>query len=901
MKKILILLLLTIGVTNAQVGIGNTDPKAALDVTSANNGLLIPRVALTSTADNTTVISLEESELVYNTATVADVIPGYYFWNGTFWETLGSSTSMSWDLVGNTATSPGTWAAPGTNFLGTTDAQDFFLRTNNINRLMVSQLNGNMQLGGNYTNNNAKLHILVPNTDASTFGLRINYEGTPSLSTNNTYGAYIQNNSSVASQTGFRFGIYNTVLPSTGAARSYGIYNSTYTPTVASSTRHTGFLNEMFIQIGNVAGTDHMSAINNVISVASAATNTGGVFGIRNEFSTTNAASTSNMYGIHSQLVGRSAGKQIGISNFVQPPTTMNGSTQPNVGFLNQTFARGSGTSTIGSAALGGSLTQSGHFGIVNQIRLVNYSGGTPAGIYGVDNIMEGLASAGTSYTVMAERNRIGSGSIDNFSGAAYGSYTNFLASGNGNRFGYYADYTNSPVTGTGDKYGFTSFIPSTVGGTHYGIWSSATKAGSYAGYFLGSVSIGTTTTNNYLMPSSRGAAGQIMVTDGAGNVTWTNAPIITNDWSVTGNAGTSTATNFIGTTDNVGFIIRTNNLNRMTVNSNGNIGINTTGYANVKTTIATTSDLDNGLFVDTDTNTTANDAEDAIIAVGDNNSGFGGGFFVNTSTTNGIGYGSNQMGYGVLGSAIEGGEYKVGVYGQTGSGNRSAGVMGSQDNNAIGALGYKTSTGLTYGGYFFDVNAGVDTAEGLGRLSNAAISNIGIGAYGKDMSGVFMSNKFGLTTMGKNYGLFVKGKAVVTDELIKRTKTNSETIETFAVFSTTNEVSCKGKSKLNNGEIKVVFDDKFKKLVKNSEQLIINLTAMGFTKGIYVDSYSVDGFVVKEIENNTRNIEFSWSVSYVEASNGSNLDENFENEISKLKTNEVDGKFIKKEYKSKK
>lgn len=44
--------------------------------------------------------------------------------------------------------------------------------------------------------------------------------------------------------------------------------------------------------------------------------------------------------------------------------------------------------------------------------------------------------------------------------------------------------------------------------------------------------------------------------------------------WSLTGNAGTSNATNFLGTTDNVSLRIRTNNTQRMIVDSIGNIGV---------------------------------------------------------------------------------------------------------------------------------------------------------------------------------------------------------------------------------------------------------------------------------------------------------------------------------------
>jgi hypothetical protein len=45
-------------------------------------------------------------------------------------------------------------------------------------------------------------------------------------------------------------------------------------------------------------------------------------------------------------------------------------------------------------------------------------------------------------------------------------------------------------------------------------------------------------------------------------------------DWHITGNAGTSASTNFIGTTDKVALKMRTNNSVRMTIDPSGNVGI---------------------------------------------------------------------------------------------------------------------------------------------------------------------------------------------------------------------------------------------------------------------------------------------------------------------------------------
>ena len=89
-KNFLFFFLLTaIGYTlNAQVGIGTPTPdkSAMLTVESSSRGILIPRVALTDTLDGTTITAGNvESLLIYNTATVKDVTPGFYYWTGDLW------------------------------------------------------------------------------------------------------------------------------------------------------------------------------------------------------------------------------------------------------------------------------------------------------------------------------------------------------------------------------------------------------------------------------------------------------------------------------------------------------------------------------------------------------------------------------------------------------------------------------------------------------------------------------------------------------------------------------------------------------------------------------------------------------------------------------------------------
>ncbi len=82
----------------AQVGIGTTEPKAALDITSEDSGLLIPRVALSDITDSTTVRTpsdsdpdVEVSTLVYNDGTGGLQPAGFYYWEGSKWIQFAST------------------------------------------------------------------------------------------------------------------------------------------------------------------------------------------------------------------------------------------------------------------------------------------------------------------------------------------------------------------------------------------------------------------------------------------------------------------------------------------------------------------------------------------------------------------------------------------------------------------------------------------------------------------------------------------------------------------------------------------------------------------------------------------------------------------------------------------
>jgi hypothetical protein len=310
--------------------------------------------------------------------------------------------------------------------------------------------------------------------------------------------------------------------------------------------------------------------------------------------------------------------------------------------------------------------------------------------------------------------------------------------------------------------------------------------------------------------------------------------------------------------------------LDRMRVRSDGNVAINNVGYVDVQLSVATTANATIGIVSDTDLYTTANNANDAFVGFGDNSYSYGGGWFANIATANGIGYGSAEMGYGALGSVFGTGTYKAGIMGTAETGRRTAGVFGSQGNgvgNSWGALGYRPSAGATnYGGYFYNLNgAAADNFEGTGRLASGAGEGmeklpIGIGAYGAYMGGWIRGLKFGLTASGKEFGLFVDGKSFRNDAEIQLNKgKDGKTIPTYTQTSTTPDITSKGKGKLENGTIKISFEQDFNSLFTDDE-VIISITPLGECNGLFIESQDKNGFVVKELNGGNHNVSFYWT-----------------------------------------
>lgn len=128
----------------AQLGIGTNSPSTSskLDVSATDKGLLIPRVALSSLSSQTPIVgTMTESLLVYNTATVSDVTPGFYYWSGTAWVRLPISSEVvsSIGSISGTSTANGATITSGVLSLAPADATNGGIITTGVQSIAGSK------------------------------------------------------------------------------------------------------------------------------------------------------------------------------------------------------------------------------------------------------------------------------------------------------------------------------------------------------------------------------------------------------------------------------------------------------------------------------------------------------------------------------------------------------------------------------------------------------------------------------------------------------------------------------------------------------------------------------------------------------------------------------------------
>ena len=354
--------------------------------------------------------------------------------------------------------------------------------------------------------------------------------------------------------------------------------------------------------------------------------------------------------------------------------------------------------------------------------------------------------------------------------------------------------------------------------------------------------------------------------------------------WLLSGNAGTTPTTNFLGTTDAQPLVIRTNNTERTRILSNGQVLIN-----------RTTADY-SGDLLEVQGNSTY---PFAINGLTDQASGAGvygynsasGGISIFGETSNGIGvYGMATSGVGVY--AIDSSAVNFSIWGKNKHAN-GTGIVGAGNNQTASYLtdgsggaftgsntgSYSKSTSATGTGV---IGAGNNQAASyLIKGSGGAFTGDSIGVYGYAANSG--NNTFGgyFTHGGSAYS-YVGGRYDSTDYKINGTGTVStivkntagERVNLYCPEAPEIYFQDYGEGQLVNGRAHIELDPDFAINVTINEKhpLRVFIQLEDDCNGVYVTNKTKTGFDVIELNGGSSNAKFIWTVT---ANRADEVDEN--------------------------
>lgn len=315
----------------AQVKIGNNptsiNSASLLEMETTNQGLVLPRVSLTSVSSSSPLpAGLLTATVVYNTnsSTTGGSGAGIYYWDGSKWNFIANTntTASNWTLTGNSGTSA------STNFIGTTDAIDFVARTNNLERLRITSA-GNVGIG--ISNPAYALSVLSAGNPLYLSGV----QATGAFTTDSVLTIYngVVKKAPYSAITG---ATTNTLSLSTNTLTST-VNGVAATASAVGSVSNTSSANTIKTTVNGVAG----STVNIINSNTNALTQAGGLVNTVNGV----AATTSIPSGTVSSLLGYNAsGSPVyqplsGISLSTAWNTTGNAGTSAATNFLGTTDA----------------------------------------------------------------------------------------------------------------------------------------------------------------------------------------------------------------------------------------------------------------------------------------------------------------------------------------------------------------------------------------------------------------------------------------------------------------------------------------------------------------------------------------------------------------------------------
>ena len=360
-------------------------------------------------------------------------------------------------------------------------------------------------------------------------------------------------------------------------------------------------------------------------------------------------------------------------------------------------------------------------------------------------------------------------------------------------------------------------------------------------------------------------------------------------DWSLLGNAGTNSATNFIGTTDNVSLSFKTNNTERMLIDAAGTVGIGNTPYTDTALRVNNAAQP-YGVIAQTSSNGMAVYGSDTgtgigVFGVSTNNHGVYG----TTDYTGGayliggiIGWGtgsSRANGVLAVSDKIAGSDSNIGIRAVSGSTTSissnqvlNIGVNTNATDLALYAIseGPITSTGTieaarfqtNYTGSNIDPDSRDPRAQLAGYTNSSEVGGntmyYGGYFYSGGTSGTASYAYAGARYGNTNYKIIGNGNV---STIVDGVDGNKKIM--FAPEAPEVLFEDYGTGKLNQGEAYIKIDPNFSNniLVDQKHPLKVFVQLEGACNGVYITQKTAEGFLVKEQQNGTSNVSFSWHI----------------------------------------
>ena len=156
--------------------------------------------------------------------------------------------------------------------------------------------------------------------------------------------------------------------------------------------------------------------------------------------------------------------------------------------------------------------------------------------------------------------------------------------------------------------------------------------------------------------------------------------------------------------------------------------------------------------------------------------------------------------------------------------------------------MAYQRTGGTEYGGYF------TTYTSGTGKDSEVKVNN-GIGAWG-DLFGADIHGKvYGTYTEGENYAMYSNGTVFKNDLDVHLQQSNNKNTVLYTNVSTDVTVQTSGYATLSNGESNIAFAESFSNAVSSESAIVVTVTPVGNSNGVYLAEVNKSGF--KVVENN--------------------------------------------------